>query len=104
MGRRALKDMPIGKRMLVTFGVILALFLVTVVLAALSLLSTGSNFTSFYNGAYEVTNKSSDLRGDIQTFAKYVGYSMMRAMKSRQRNMCRRHRIRFRICVTALLI
>lgn len=77
MGRRALKDMPIGKRMLVTFGVILALFLVTVVLAALSLLSTGSNFTSFYNGAYEVTNKSSDLRGDIQTFAKYVGYSMM---------------------------
>lgn len=72
-----MKDFPISKRLLVTFGVILAMFFVTVILAVFSLLSTGGNFDSFYEGPYEVTNTSADLRGNIQTVAKNIGYSMM---------------------------
>lgn len=41
------------------------------------MLSTGSNFDQFYSGPYEITNKAADLRGNIQTVAKYIGYSMM---------------------------
>lgn len=72
-----MKDLPISKRLLITFGVILALFCATVVLSVFSLLSTGSNFDQFYSGPYEITNKAADLRGNIQTVAKYIGYSMM---------------------------
>lgn len=72
-----MKNLPISKRLLITFGIILAMFLVTVVISVLSLFSTGKNFDDFYRGPYEVTNKSADLRGNIQTVAKYIGYSMM---------------------------
>lgn len=72
-----MKDLAISKRLLITFGVILAMFLCTVVLSVFSLMSTGNNFDSFYTGPYEVTNKSADLRGSIQIVAKYIGYSMM---------------------------
>lgn len=72
-----MKNLPISKRLLITFGIILAMFFVTVVISVLSLFSTGKNFDDFYRGPYEVTNKSADLRGNIQTVAKYIGYSMM---------------------------
>lgn len=72
-----MKNLPISKRLLITFGIILAMFFVTVVISVLSLFSTGKNFDDFYGGPYEVTNKSADLRGNIQTVAKYIGYSMM---------------------------
>lgn len=72
-----MKDLKISKRLLVTFGAILVMFLLTVVLSVFSLMSTGNNFDAFYTGPYEVTNRSSDLRGSIQIVAKYIGYSMM---------------------------
>lgn len=72
-----MKNLKIGKKLLVTFGVIIALFCVTVLLSVYSLISTGNNFTAFYQKPYEVTNKTADMRRAIQEFAKLVGYSMM---------------------------
>lgn len=72
-----MKNLPISKRLFITFGAILVMFCCTVILAIVSLFSTGNNFDKFYNGAYEITNKSADLRASIQTVAKYIGYSMM---------------------------
>lgn len=72
-----MKDLPISKRLLTTFGVILAMFACTVVLSIFSLFSIGGNFEVFYEGPYEITNKCADLRATIQTVAKYIGYSMM---------------------------
>lgn len=78
-----MKDFPISKRLLITFGAILAMFFVTVIIAVFSLLSTGGNFDTFYEGPYEVTNTSSDLRGSIQAMAKNIGYSMMENDKAK---------------------
>lgn len=72
-----MKDLPIGKRLLITFGVILGMLLVTVVLGIVSLFSTGQNFEKFYKGAYEVESKAADMKTNIETASKYVGYSMM---------------------------
>lgn len=72
-----MKDFKIGKKLFVTFGVILALFCITVLVAISSLVSTGSNYSSFYETPYEVTNKAADLRADIQTVAKLIGYASM---------------------------
>lgn len=72
-----MKDLPISKRLLVTFGIILFTFCCTVILSIFSLFSIGGNFDNFYNGPFEITNKAADLRANIQTVAKYIGYSMM---------------------------
>ena len=43
-----MKNLKIGRKLLVTFGIIILLFIVTVVVSLLSLNSTGNNFETFY--------------------------------------------------------
>lgn len=72
-----MKNLKIGKKLLVTFGVIITLFCVTVILSVLSLRSTQSNFHSFYDSGYQITNHSMDMRRSIQSTVKNLGYSVM---------------------------
>lgn len=72
-----MKNMRISKRLLIAFGTILAMFAITVILSILTLFSTGNNFDDFYNTSYAITSKTAELRADIQTVAKLIGYSMM---------------------------
>lgn len=60
-----------------TFGCVLALFILTVLISFLSLVSTADNFTAFYQTPFHVTNMAGDLRANIQEFAKLIGYSTM---------------------------
>lgn len=78
-----MKNLKIGKKLLITFGIIIGMYCITVALSTYSLISTGNNFTSFYTGVYEVTNKASDLRTSIQSIGKNIGYSMMTEDKSK---------------------
>lgn len=75
--KEKMSNKPIGRRLLIAFGIILAMFAVTVILAVFSLFSTGGNFDKFYSGPYVVEKNASELKTDIQTVAKYIGYSMM---------------------------
>lgn len=72
-----MKNLKIGKKLLVTFGIILILFCITVALSIASLKKTGNNFDSFHDNGYVITNKVMDLRRSIQASSKYVGYAMM---------------------------
>lgn len=72
-----MKNLPISKRLLMTFGGILFIFLCTVLLAIFGLFSTGNNFDDFYTGPYEVVNKAAELRAAIQTAAKSMGYALI---------------------------
>lgn len=72
-----MKDLPISKKLFITFGVILGLFVITVVLSVFSLFSTGGNFDKFYEEAYQINIKADELKISIQTVAKNIGYSMM---------------------------
>lgn len=72
-----MKNLKIGKKLLVTFGVIIILFCVTVVVSILSLNQTGENFKTFYDSPFQVSNKASDMRTSIQATGKYIGYAMM---------------------------
>lgn len=60
-----------------TFGTILVLFCITVILFIVSLNKTGKNFDSFHDNGFVISNKVMDLRRSIQASAKYVGYAMM---------------------------
>lgn len=72
-----MKNLKIGKKLLVTFGIIIALFCITVIISFYSLTDTGSNFTAFYEKPFNITKTTSDLRASIQEVGKYIGYSMM---------------------------
>lgn len=72
-----MKNLKIGKKLLITFGSIIALLLVISVVAVVNLLGNGQKFQSFYENGYNITNNVMDVRRSIQASAKYIGYSMM---------------------------
>lgn len=72
-----MKNLKIGKKLLVTFGCIIALFLVVVILSMVSLIGNGQKFENFYENGYNVTNQVMDVRRAIQASGKNIGYTIM---------------------------
>lgn len=72
-----MKNLKIGKKFIVTFGIIITLSIITVIISIFGLKSTGSNFDSFYSNGFQITNKGMDMRQSIQSGAKYIGYTSM---------------------------
>lgn len=76
-----MKQLSIGKRLSSAFSIILILFSSIVILSVIALFLTGSHFDTFYNQAYTITNKASDLRIKFQEVSKYIGYAMVEEEK-----------------------
>lgn len=76
-GDTRVKNFKIGKKLTVTFGIIIMLFLMTAILAVVGLNSTGGNFRDFYTNGYPVSNKTTDMRRGIQTAMKGLALSML---------------------------
>lgn len=71
------KNYKIGKKLFVTFGIIVSLLVVVVVVGLAALISIGDKFNTFHNNGYQITNKVMEVRMSIQSSAKNIGYSMM---------------------------
>lgn len=72
-----MKNMKIGKKLFITFGIITLLLCTTAILGIVSLKSNGRNFQSFYENGYQITNKAMDMRRSIQATIKNISYSML---------------------------
>lgn len=72
-----MKNLKIGKKLLVTFGIIVAMLCLTVVVAVASLFEVRGNFTTFYENPYVINNYAMDMRRSMQNMAKYLGYAVM---------------------------
>lgn len=72
-----MKNLKIGSKFIVTFGIIIAMSIFTVILSLFGLNSTGSNFDSFYSNGFQITNQGKDMLRAIQAGAKYIGYTSM---------------------------
>ena len=72
-----MKDYKIGKKILVTFGIVIALFLVTILVETFGLVYSGNQFKDFYEYSYPLSNKTLDIRRGIQTSIKALGLSML---------------------------
>lgn len=72
-----MKNLKIGKKLVMTFGIIIAIFLITVVMAILSLNSTAGSFEDFYTNGYPVSNRTTEMRRAIQSSIKNIGMSML---------------------------
>lgn len=72
-----MRNLKIGKKLSIAFGIIAILFITVIIMSISSLMGTGTQFTSFYENGYEITNKSMDLRRVIQSACKNIGYATM---------------------------
>lgn len=72
-----MKNVKIGKKLTIAFGIIAALFICVIIMSISSLMGTGTQFASFYENGYEITNKTMDLRRTIQSACKNIGYAIM---------------------------
>lgn len=72
-----MKDFKISKKLVVTFGIIVALFFASIVVTVFGLIYSGNQFTDFYEYSYPMSNTTLDTRRSIQTSVKALGLSML---------------------------
>lgn len=71
------KNFKIGKKLFITFGVIIVLLAVVLFVGIYALISNGNKFDSFHDNGYQITNNVMETRRAIQSSAKNIGYAMM---------------------------
>lgn len=72
-----MKNLKIGKKFAVTFGIIILLFCIVITASITSLIRNGKEFTTFYDNGYQITNNTMNMRRLIQSTAKNIGYASM---------------------------
>lgn len=72
-----MKNLKIGKKLFVTFGIIIVLFLVSLIVSIVSLNNAGGNFKDFYTNGYPVSLKTTDMRRATQTGLKCIALTML---------------------------
>lgn len=72
-----MKNLKIGKKLLITFAIIIMLFLVTTVVALFSLNNTASSFDSFFTKGYPVSNSTVDMRRALQSTMRSTAFSIL---------------------------
>lgn len=72
-----MKNFKIGKKLFVTFAIILGMFLVTVITSIYGLTYGGRQFTDFYEYSYPMSLTTAEIRRGVQTSIKALGLSML---------------------------
>ncbi|WP_313075484.1 methyl-accepting chemotaxis protein [Lacrimispora sp.] len=72
-----MKNLKIGKRITIAFGIVFALFLIVSCTSLYGLITNNSKFVKFYNNGHEITMLAAEMRRDLQSSAKNVSYATM---------------------------
>lgn len=72
-----MRNFKIGKKLLVTFGVIVVLFLITVTVSIVGLIYSGNQFKHFYEYSYPLSTETLDTRRALQAAVKAMGLSIL---------------------------
>lgn len=73
--KNKLKNMRIGKKLLIVFGIIIALFIICIGVATFSLQNIGGKLSDFYNESYSVVKNQLMMRRSIQSAVKNILWS-----------------------------
>lgn len=72
-----MRNFKISKKLGVTFSIIIAVVIVISAVSIFGLVNALNKYEAFYSGPYQITNHAMEMRRNIQTYAKNIGYSMM---------------------------
>lgn len=67
-----LKNLKIRKKLLVTFGMVIALFIVTVATSFISMSNVRAEFENFHDDAFKISNTTYEMRANLQRLAKDI--------------------------------
>jgi len=81
-----MKNFKISKKFLITFGIIIAMFLITVIVSIISLTGVQERFNDFFSRSYEVRAKVMDMMTDVNSIGKNIGYATMVEEKTETEN------------------
>ncbi|MCI9189182.1 MAG: HAMP domain-containing protein [Lachnospiraceae bacterium] len=69
-----MKNLRIGKKLLITFMLIILLFIGTVAIAITALNENSEKYSDFYNVGYQITNKVMSMRRGLQVIVKDLSF------------------------------
>lgn len=72
-----MKNLRIRNKFFLGFGIIIVLFLTTVITSVMGMGSTSSNFETFYSNGHNVVVKALSMSRTIQSVVKNIGYATM---------------------------
>lgn len=72
-----MKNLKISKKLSLTFGIIIVLFIITVVCAIMALSSISAQFTSFYKGAYTNEAYAMEIKTGVESISGNIGFASM---------------------------
>lgn len=72
-----MRNLKIGKKLILVFGSIIVLFMITVIFAASALDTSGEQFKDFYTYTYPMSMKTLEVRRGIQISIKNLSKSML---------------------------
>ncbi len=72
-----MKNLRIGKKLLITFMLIILLFIGTVAIAIAGLQENAKKYSDFYNVGYQITNKVMSMRRGLQIIVKDLSFYTM---------------------------
>lgn len=71
-----MKNLSIGKKLMVSFGIVLILFLFSAITSIYILSSTSASYKYFYENPHKTSIKVMDMRRNIQASAKFIMYAI----------------------------
>ena len=71
-----MKNLPISKKLIVTFGTVIAMFCVTVFIGILSLFQVKNSYTDFYAGQHEILYAAERINVQVNSAAKYLALAI----------------------------
>lgn len=72
-----MKNYKIGKKLIVSFGITLVMFFVTVAIFIVGLVYSSNSFSEFYNYSYPLSTKTVDVRRAVQRGLKATAVTML---------------------------
>lgn len=79
-----MKNLKIGKKLLITFMLIILLFIGTVAIAITALNENSKKYSDFYNVGYQITNKVMSMRRGLQIIVKDLSFYTMEDDQSKR--------------------
>jgi methyl-accepting chemotaxis protein len=71
------KNIKIGRKIAMAFGTVMALFVLVSVISLVSLRQCNDKFVDFFNNGHQISLQALEMRSDIQSAAKNVGFATM---------------------------
>ena len=70
-----MKNLKISKKLILSFGTIIIMLIVVVWVSFSGLISVSSNFSSYHNGSFKITNTVMELRRALSSVGGNINYA-----------------------------